>query len=109
MKVRTRYMPYLAKLTLLMYCFAVGVYADPQDMVDPDVAAELVDKGLIVSLDQLLAKHVILTRSRMLDLELEQNDEEFTYEIEVLHADGHVSDYEFDAVTGELLQEAFGE
>ncbi len=104
-------MPYLAKPILLLFLcgFAGGVYADPQDKVDPDLAAELVDQGLIVSLDQLLAKHEVLTRSRMLDLELEQNDDEFTYEIEVLHADGHVSDYEFDAVTGELLQEAFGE
>lgn len=92
-----------------MCCCAAGVYADPQDKVDPGLATELVEKGLIVSLDQLLAKHQVLTRSRLLDLELEQNDEEFTYEIEVLHADGHVSDYEFDAVTGELLQEAFGE
>ncbi|WP_290702161.1 PepSY domain-containing protein [Amphritea sp.] len=104
-------MSYLAKsILLLLICgFAVGVSADPQDKVDPDLAAELVDQGLIVSLDQLLAMHAILTGNRMLDLELEQSDEEFTYEIEVLHADGHVSEYEFDAVTGELLQETFGE
>ena len=103
-------MPYLAKTFLLsLVCFAISANADPQDKVDPDSAAELVDKGLIVSLDQLLAQHSVLTRNRMLDLELEQSDGEFTYEIEILHADGYVSEYEFDAVTGELLQEVFGE
>lgn len=78
-------------------------------MVEPDQAAELVSAGVIISFDQLRSLHAILTIGRMLDLELEKNEGEFTYEIEMLHSDGHVSDYEFDAVTGDLLQEGFGE
>ena len=104
-------MSYLLKTVFaFILCLRVCVvYADPQDMVDPDHAAELVSTGRIVSLDQLLSRHLVLTQGRMLDLELEQNDDDFTYEVEVLHADGHVSEYEFDAVTGKLLQESFGE
>jgi len=101
--------PFKTVFAFVIFLRVCAVYADPQDMVDPDYAAELVSTGKIVSLDQLLAMNQVLTRGRMLDLELEQNDDVFTYEVEVLHTDGHVSEYEFDAVTGKLLQESFGE
>ncbi|WP_428033255.1 PepSY domain-containing protein [Amphritea sp.] len=79
------------------------VFADPRDSVDPDYAVELVKQGLIVSFDQLLARHQVLARNRVLDLELEQTDGVFTYEVLVFHWDGHINVYVFDAVTGELL------
>lgn len=101
--------PFKALLTVVFFLGTSTVYADPEDEVDSDVAVELVSTGKIISLDQLLALHQNLTKGRMLDLELEQNDEDFTYLVEMLHIDGHVSEYEFDAVTGELLQESFGE
>ena len=98
----------LLVLPLLMPVSAV--YADPQDMVNPRLAAVLVEKGVIISLDQLLQKHSVLSNSELLDLELEQEDDlRYIYEIQVLGKDGYITEYEFDAATGVLIQEEFQE
>ena len=97
-------------LALLLLMPVSVVYADPQDMVDPKLAAALVEKGMIISLDQLLQKHSVLTSSELLDLELEQEDDlRYIYEIQVLGKDGYITEYEFDAATGVLIQEEFQE
>ncbi|RRC99576.1 PepSY domain-containing protein [Amphritea balenae] len=87
-----------------------SVWADPQDEIDPDQAAEWVASGFIISLDKLFEMHEFLNTSRLLDLELEQEPgEPIIYEIEVLLKNGYVGEYEIDAKTGVLLQESFNE
>jgi len=73
-------------------------------------ALKLVDNGDILPLEEILKLFPELKAGRVLDLELEQEDDGyFIYEIEVLMRDGSVREYEVDASNGHLLREEFEE
>lgn len=73
-------------------------------------ALKLVDSGDILPLEEILKLFPELKAGRVLDLELEQEDDGyFIYEIEVLMRDGSVREYEVDASNGHLLREEFEE
>lgn len=90
--------PVLAAATLSLST----VPALGEDRIDQDEAQALVERGEILSLEQLLARHSERLRGELLDLELEREQGRLIYEIEVLGDDGRVRELEFDARTGEL-------
>ena len=97
-------------LTVPLLIAMTAAHADPANMVPPDKATMLVEQGKIISLDNLLEQHPFLASSRILDLELEYDeDREFIYEIQSIGSDGYITEYEFDATTGSLIQEEFQE
>ena len=74
--------------------------------IDQDEALALRRSGALQPLESLLAR----VRERhpgatLLEVELEGKHERLIYELEVLGADGQVRELEFDARSGELLQD----
>jgi uncharacterized membrane protein YkoI len=68
-------------------------------------ARELVEQGIIQSLDKILARHQLDKNSRLLDVDLERDHGRIIYELEVIGNDGVVREYYFDAKDGQLLKE----
>ncbi|MCC7414000.1 MAG: PepSY domain-containing protein [Gammaproteobacteria bacterium] len=67
-------------------------------------AKRLREAGTIMPLEQVLAKARKRATGRVLDTELEREHGRLIYEVEMLDDDGIVREYEFDAVTGALLE-----
>ena len=74
--------------------------------LDQDEALRLRLDGLIQALETLL--HVALARhpgARLLEAELEEEDDRYIYEIELLTADGVARELELDARDGRILKD----
>ena len=89
----------------LLFIFSIGsnVWADD----DHERARELVQRGEIMSLEQLL-KQVDATevgKQRLLEAELEEESGRLVYELEMVDEKGVVREWLFDAKTGEALGE----
>lgn len=90
----------LAVLLLAVCSLAVG-----RDL-NQDEALELRHRGTILPLEQLL--EAALGRypgARLLEAELEQEDDRYEYEVEILTPQGVVREIKFDAATGALLKD----
>lgn len=90
-------MRYLAAVLLL--ALGTGASADHEE------AFELAREGKIQPLSTLLEQQQRLRPGRVLEVELERDDERMIYEIEVLDARGTVWELRFDAASGELLRQ----
>ncbi|WP_296230378.1 PepSY domain-containing protein [Pseudomonas sp. UBA4617] len=91
---------YLA-LTLLATC-SLAIARD----LDQDEALELRQKGIILPLEHLL--EAALGRhpgARLLEAELEEDDDRYEYEVELLTTEGVVREIKLDASTGTLLKD----
>jgi len=73
---------------------------------DQDDAQRLRETGAILSLQQVIAGDAELARARILEVELEDQDGRYRYEIEYLNGGGRVLEGLFDAATGERLHTA---
>ena len=72
---------------------------------DHDTVKRLRDSGRILPLDAIIQKHQAQHRDgRILEAELEWEAGRYVYELEILHADGTVREWEYDAGSGELLR-----
>ncbi|MGE7993983.1 PepSY domain-containing protein [Pseudomonas sp. NPDC089554] len=74
--------------------------------LDQDEALELRQKGIILPLEQLL--EAALGRypgARLLEAELEEDDDRYEYEVELLTPNGVVREIKLDAQTGALLKD----
>ncbi|HSC67106.1 MAG TPA: PepSY domain-containing protein [Cellvibrio sp.] len=71
-----------------------------------DEALRLREQGRIISLEALLAsvaeRH---PQSSLLEVELEEDDDIYIYEVELATREGLVRELEFDAHTGKLLKD----
>lgn len=83
----------------------VAVAAAAGDRIDQDEARELVQRGEMLPLTELLERHADRTAGHLLDVDLEREHGRLVYEIEVLGSDGRVREFEFDARDGRLLKE----
>ncbi len=97
----------MAKLTPFIAVMALLLIASAQARdLDQDEALRLRQEGVIQPLQQLLQqafeRH---PGARLLEAELEEEDDVYVYEIELLTADGGVRELELDAVTGRLLKD----
>nr|WP_314483890.1 PepSY domain-containing protein [uncultured Pseudomonas sp.] len=74
--------------------------------LDQDEALALRQEGVILSLEHLLeaamARH---PGARLLEAELEEDDDRYEYEVELLTVDGVVREIKLDASTGALLKD----
>ncbi|PAU81713.1 peptidase [Halovibrio salipaludis] len=74
---------------------------------DHDEVRTLHENEDIVGLEQILASfRQDYPDGRVLEVELECEDDEHIYELEILDAEGQVRKLLFDAVTGEFMGEA---
>lgn len=74
--------------------------------LNQDEALRLRQQGAIMPLEKLL--EIVQTRypgSRLLEAELEEDDGEYIYEIELLTRQGVVRDVEIDAHSGRILKD----
>ena len=73
---------------------------------DHDEVRELHENEDIVGLEQILTTfRQNYPDGRVLEVELEREDDEHIYELEILAPSGEVRELRFDAVTGEFLGE----
>jgi len=89
----------------LLALLAVCSLAVARDL-DQDEALHLRREGVILPLEQLL--QTALGRypgARLLEAELEEDDDEYVYEVELLTTDGVVRELKLDAATGKLLKD----
>lgn len=83
---------------LLMLVSCVAAAATPRDH---ERAREAARRGEFVSLQAILADAERRQPGRVLDVELDDDDE---YEVEILRADGVVVELDYDARTGTFLE-----
>jgi len=79
-------------------CVALGAQAEDLDRV-----RSLRSSGDILALDVILQGLPRVADSRILEVELEQEDGLLIYQVERLEAGGRVREYRFDARSGELI------
>lgn len=94
---------------LRMLCLLTGLLAvnlgSAQDLTQ-DEALRLRQQGVILPLEQLTAKALArYEAAQFLEAELEREQGRYVYEIEILLPGGQVRELEFDAVTGDLLED----
>jgi len=74
--------------------------------LDQDEALSLRRQGVILPFEQLLnsalARH---PGARLLEAELEEEGDLYVYEVELLTVSGMVREIEFNAVTGQLIED----
>ncbi|CAG8868786.1 hypothetical protein PS627_03169 [Pseudomonas fluorescens] len=74
--------------------------------LDQDEALELRQKGIILPLEQLLESAMgRYPGARLLEAELEEDDDRYEYEVELLTPAGVVREIKLDASTGALLKD----
>jgi len=96
-----------ALLLALLACssLAVSSLAVSRDL-DQDEALELRQKGVILPLEQLLESALgRYPGARLLEAELEEDDDRYEYEVELLTPAGVVREIKLDASTGALLKD----
>ncbi len=71
---------------------------------DHTEARRLLEAGSIQPLEAIIESVKKQYTGRILEVEFEQEDGRYIYEIELLDATGVVREMEFDAMTGELIQ-----
>ncbi|WP_433741457.1 PepSY domain-containing protein [Pseudomonas putida] len=74
--------------------------------LDQDEALRLRQQGVILPLEQLLQQALALyPGAKLLEAELEEKDDVYIYEVELLTAQGVVRELDLDAATGRLLKD----
>lgn len=90
-----------ALLTLLAFC-SLAVARD----LDQDEALHLRQQGVILPLEQLLQSALgRYPGAKLLEAELEEDDDQYEYEVELLTPEGVVREIKLDARTGTLLKD----
>jgi len=82
----------------LIVCSSMTIASD-----DHDQAKQLLDSGDILPLETILKKVRSIQPGKILDLELEREDGQIIYEIELLTTSGSVLELKINAQSGELL------
>lgn len=97
----------MRKLTPFIAAFGLILIATVQARdLDQDEALRLRQEGVIQPLQQLLQQ--ALQRypgARLLEAELEEEDDQYVYEVELLTEGGQVRELELDAVSGRVLKD----
>ncbi|MDY6890598.1 MAG: PepSY domain-containing protein [Pseudomonadota bacterium] len=76
---------------------------------DQDEARRLMLSGQIRPLSELILQHPGRLGGHLLDVELEERNGRFVYEIEVLDQDGVVREFDLDASSGAVIKEEIEE
>ena len=90
-------------VALLLFTFSCLVFS--RDL-DQDEALRLREKGVILPLEQLLQKAFEYhPKAKLLEAELEEEDDKYVYEVELLTQDGVVRELKLNAADGQLLKD----
>lgn len=94
---------------LISLCLISIVFAWSSQQVnasdDHELARQLLLQGKIVPAEVLVDKvWQYVSKGRLLELEFEKKGERYIYEVVVVDGEGQVSDFYFDAETGELIE-----
>ncbi|UXY54917.1 PepSY domain-containing protein [Pseudomonas tohonis] len=96
-------MRYSGILALVLAVFALEAVA--RDL-DQDEALKLREEGVIIPLEQLLHRALgLYPGARLLEAELEEEDDVYVYEVELLTTEGVVRELELDARDGRILKD----
>ncbi|MNF86511.1 Peptidase propeptide and YPEB domain protein [compost metagenome] len=94
---------YSGIIALILAIFALEAVA--RDL-DQDEALKLREEGVILPLEQLLNSALgLYPGARLLEAELEEEDDVYIYEVELITADGTVRELELDARDGRILKD----
>lgn len=85
---------------LLLGVLSAFVLADE----DHEQARRLKEAGEILPLQQIIKKAKSIQQGRVIDVEFENEDGLYVYEVEMLDSAGEVWELYFDAATGELVK-----
>ena len=88
-------------LTGVLLCPAQLIYADNDS--DHEKARRLLNSGEIKSLDDILTIVRKTYPGKLLEVELETENQHFVYEVEILGTDGVVKEIYINAKTGKLI------
>jgi uncharacterized membrane protein YkoI len=95
----------VARVLLLLPALWLVPTAMAHDL-SQDEALQLRQQGVILPLDQLTERALALhPGATLLEVELEEEQGRYVYEIEVVLPGGQVRELEFDAVHGNLLKD----
>ncbi|WP_043689470.1 PepSY domain-containing protein [Luteimonas huabeiensis] len=101
--MRLAHFPLALAALLFAAPLAMPLRADPQGpRGGADYARDGVRSGEFVRLERLLADAERRYPGRVIEVELDQDDDE--YEIEILMGDGRVAELKYDARSGRLLE-----
>ena len=89
-------------IVILLLVFIPLAIADKD--VDQALARKLLDQKIILPLETLLEKAQQIHQGKLLEVELEQKNSNYIYEIEILDANGIVWEIYFNAASGELIK-----
>ncbi len=95
----------LAALLMVLGMVTQAAWVQARDL-DQDEALQLRREGVILPLEQLLQSAMQrYPGARLLEAELEEDDDVLIYEVELLTTDSVVRELELDARSGELLKD----
>ncbi len=95
---------------VLYFCLSLIITESKAESLGADDALALVDAGQVLPLSEIISLHPVLSDSRLLDIELEREDDgTLIYEFEVLKEENLVLELEINAATGQLVREEFEE
>ncbi len=92
--------------TAVLALLLAGAAAGGEREYDHERARRLVEEGAIVPLEALIEKARTIRPGRLLEVEFEQKDGRLIYELELLDGEGLVWELNFDAKSGELLEQS---
>jgi uncharacterized membrane protein YkoI len=92
-----------AALIVAVALAAAPVRADDGDDDDHDEARTLVEAGIIRPLPEILAG--LALTGRLIEVELDEDDGRWVYELTILHPGGRLQELEVDAVSGALIED----
>jgi len=84
----------------LSLAWAIPIGAD-----DSDLARQMSEQGEILSLEQILQSHPALMQVKILEIELEVEDGQLSYEIEYLQQDGRIKEVYINATNAQIIKE----
>jgi uncharacterized membrane protein YkoI len=95
----------IARITVYLLLAALALGASADDL-SQDEALRLREQGKIISLESLL--DLVTQRhphSRLLEVELEEDDDIYVYEVDLVTGNGVVRELEIDASNGKILKD----
>lgn len=95
-------MKYLLLFLMLGLLPLSGLAGEDED--DHDKARHLKEAGRILPLQEVIKKAQTEHPGRVIEVELDEDDDRHVYEIELLDEHGEVWELKFDAATGELIK-----
>jgi uncharacterized membrane protein YkoI len=75
------------------------------DGLNAERVRELVQRGEILPLEQILKRNEAIIVGRIIEIEIEQKRGTYVYEIKVLRPDGRTREIKIDARTGVIVQD----